>query len=280
MGEFLGLVTSGSLTGHVVRFGRASLDLDRMGPIPKGFVPFFDLGLFRDWFNGFVQSLDDGVDRSGNVDVDAYDDAFHETVMTTITTMLTRRQRRLETVLGRGGRELVLPSVFLDSGPGTGVAVTHGIKVQVSSFFMLSMARVCYRITLTYLPTTCPHATVQLKSRKWAFRYLNGRYERVQGDGVIGYYPLLSLQNPSFSYCSYSDGGRVIDDDNEVDAEYRDHDPLDPYAEGRSLLSNPVVSCQGSFTFIPGRIEAPSGQPFEVEIPFVEFVRPQVVCVK
>ncbi|KAI9328796.1 hypothetical protein BDR26DRAFT_873563 [Obelidium mucronatum] len=240
-------LNSGTLTNHVIRFARASSDLARMGPIPKNTIPYFDLGTFESWFGDFI--------------------------------------RRIETVLGRGNRELRLPSIFLDEGGGTGVAVTNGIKVQVSSAFMLSMARVCYRITLTYLPGQCSFESVQLYSRKWAFRYLNGRIERVQGEGVIGYYPLLSESTPNFSYCSYSDGGRVMDpdsddEDDEEDALDRDHDPLDPYAEGRSLLRNPVVSCEGSFTFIPGSIENPAGggRPFEAAIPFVEFVRPQTMC--
>ncbi|KAJ3070677.1 hypothetical protein HDU98_006301 [Podochytrium sp. JEL0797] len=158
LGEGLALVTSGELSGHVIRFARASTDFDRMGPIPKRHMPFFDLGMFETWFSDFLKSLSEG-------------------------------KRRIVGVQGRGGREMNLPSIFLDEGQGTGVAVTHE-------------------------------------------------------------------ENPKFDYCSYSDGGRVED------------------------LDIPVVSLEGWFTFVPGGIETPIGESFEVQIPFVQFERPESILVQ
>ncbi|KAJ3139375.1 F-box protein skip16 [Physocladia obscura] len=239
---------TGTLSGSIIRYARPSHSTARMGPIPKNHLPFFNLGSFTTWLTAFADSL-------------------------------ASNRRRVVKVLSRHARERTLPSIFLDDGPGTGVAVTRGIRVHVATFFMLAMARVCYRIIISM--DDCSeeqgdNAVVQLKERRWAFRYLNGRVERVQGDGVIGYFPILSAAKQSFTYCSYSDGGRVIDDIAYYDGD-SDEDVLNPYADGRGVLENPVVSLEGVFTFVPGTLQEPLGEAFDVEIPFVEFVRPQIM---
>ncbi|KAJ3223420.1 hypothetical protein HDU81_009203, partial [Chytriomyces hyalinus] len=237
MEEGLGLVTSGRLAGHVVRFARPR-GFARMGPIPAYAFPYMDLGPFIEWLETFVASLEGG-------------------------------DRIIQRVVVPSARlNLRGPSVFLNSGPGTGSAITRGVKVHVSTFFILSMARVCYRISLEYIPSQCPFEKVQLLARQWVFRYRDGRASRVQGEGVIGEFPILSASSPTFSYCSYSDGGRVSEAAEE-DSDF-DEDMLN--------VRNPVVSLEGSFEFVPGTIRTPVGDAFDTRIPFVEFQLPRTIA--
>ncbi|KAJ3244833.1 F-box protein skip16 [Chytriomyces hyalinus] len=239
MGEGLGLVTSGRLAGNVIRFAPPKT-FARMGPIPAHALPYMDLGPFIVWLETFLASLEGG-DR----------------VMQQVAIRNAISERPI-----RG------PSVFLNSGPGTGSAVTRGIKVHVSTFFILSMARVCYRITLEYIPSECPFEKVQLRMRKWVFRSRNGRASRIKGEGVIGEFPILSASSATFSYCSYSDGGRV------AEAVEGDSD----FDEDALHMGNPVVSLEGSFEFVPGTIRAPVAESFNARIPFVEFQLPCTVA--
>ncbi|KAI8841965.1 hypothetical protein BJ741DRAFT_700198 [Chytriomyces cf. hyalinus JEL632] len=239
MGEGLGLVTSGRLAGHVIRFAPPKT-FARMGPIPAHAFPYMDLGPFIVWLETLVASLEGG-DR----------------VMQQVAIRTTVSEQPI-----RG------PSVFLNSGPGTGSAVTRGIKVHVSTFFILSMARVCYRITLEYIPSQCPFEKVQLRLRKWVFRSRDGRSLRIQGEGVIGEFPILSASSATFSYCSYSDGGRV------ADAIEGDSD----FNEDALHVRNPVVSLEGSFEFVPGTIRTPVAESFNARIPFVQFQLPCTIA--
>ncbi|KAJ3405769.1 F-box protein skip16 [Chytriomyces hyalinus] len=239
MGEGLGLVTSGRLAGNVIRFAPPKT-FARMGPIPAHALPYMDLGPFIGWLETFLASLEGG-DR----------------VMQQVAIRNAISERPI-----RG------PSVFLNSGPGTGSAVTRGIKVHVSTFFILSMARVCYRITLEYIPSECPFEKVQLRMRKWVFRSRDGRASRIKGEGVIGEFPILSASSATFSYCSYSDGGRV------AEAVEGDSD----FDEDALHMGNPVVSLEGSFEFVPGTIRTPVAESFNARIPFVEFQLPCTVA--
>ncbi|KAJ3268274.1 hypothetical protein HDU76_011456, partial [Blyttiomyces sp. JEL0837] len=92
---------------------------------------------------------------------------------------------------------------------------------------------------------------VQLKSRQWRFKFLKGTESYIEGEGVIGQYPLLSLQRPSFSYCSYSSGGFVID---KGDDEEEEDENFDDFDDEKLSLDNPLVSMEGGFVFVVGRL--------------------------
>ncbi|EQC38627.1 hypothetical protein SDRG_04328 [Saprolegnia diclina VS20] len=220
--EGFGLVLDGALSGHVIRYGKAMGRAHRMGPIPMGAIPFEDLGFFETWLNTFVSEVSTGVRR-----------------------------------IVRANETITAPSGFREAGPGVGDLTTYGINVHVSTLFLLNMARVTYRVTFTY--RDCKHASMQLTRRHWIFRYTDGQASEVDGDGVVGYYPLLSAATPEFSYGSYSDGGIVTD---VVDG------------PGASLASA-VASLEGYFEFVPGTIAAPLGPPLRIPIPLVAFQLPQ-----
>jgi hypothetical protein len=47
------------------------------------------------------------------------------------------------------------------------------------------------------------YPSVQLKLRRWRFETLQNQVQSVEGEGVIGHFPLLSASTPFFEYCSY-----------------------------------------------------------------------------
>ncbi|OQS04712.1 hypothetical protein THRCLA_03069 [Thraustotheca clavata] len=228
MEEGLGLVLEGQLVGHVIRYGKSSNTLNRMGPIYAQTVPYQDLGLFEHWLTEFARQI---------------------------------KQR--ERVILKANAEISAPSGFLESGPGVGEITTQGIRVHVSTLFLMTMARVVYRITFTYLENECKYKSVQLARRHWIFKYTDGRSAEVDGEGVVGHYPILQDSQPQFSYCSYTDGG-VVDE-----AENNEGTP-------RATLNNCVESLEGYFEFVPGTLDQQSGPTLQIAIPFVKFVLPTI----
>ncbi|KDO27754.1 hypothetical protein SPRG_20392 [Saprolegnia parasitica CBS 223.65] len=198
--EGLGLVLDGTLAGHVIRYGKALGQAHRMGPIPMGAVPYEDLGPFETWLGTFVSEVQSGV-----------------------------------RAIVRANETISAPSGFREAGPGVGDVTTHGINVHVSTLFLLNMARVTYRVTFTF--RDCKYTSMQLTRRHWTFRYTDGQASEVDGDGVVGYYPLLSAATPD--------------------------------------LASAVASLEGYFEFVPGSIAAPLGPALRIAIPFVAFQLPQ-----
>ncbi|KAJ3343910.1 F-box protein skip16 [Gonapodya sp. JEL0774] len=135
-------------------------------------------------------------------------------------------------------------SMFKRSGRGTSVAVTQGIEVRVSSICCLYLGNPAgqwsYEVSLKYLEGECPYPSAQLESRKWQISYRSGKVERVEGLAVVGHHPKLSP------------------------------DLFDPFPEG-----DPPVSMSGSFIFVPGTIQNPCGEKFEVQVARWEFEYPQ-----
>ncbi|KAI8812942.1 hypothetical protein BJ742DRAFT_790522 [Cladochytrium replicatum] len=83
----------------------------------------------------------------------------------------------------------------------------------------------------------------QLLSRHWVVRYRSGATQVVEGEGVVGQFPIMSVETAFFEYCSFV--------------------PDQP--------SDPCIWIEGKFTFVPGSLQAPTGPPFEVQIPRIVF---------
>ncbi|KAJ3217859.1 F-box protein skip16 [Dinochytrium kinnereticum] len=229
--EFLGLVVpvarytsspgpGAPKIGHVIRFG-LSKNFNRMGPIPRGRIPYVDLGPFDDWIHRFVDEV------AASVEAPSY-------------------------------RRIGATTVFASEGRGTASQVTDGVLLSISSIFLLDTAKVCYRISMTYLPGQCPYPSIQLLRRHWLFTSKSGTVDEVSGEGVIGAFPVLSQSNPHFQYCSYSMGGPV------------DYAPFE--------LDDPLVSMEGDILFIDtASAHSPDPQYLSVRVPKVEFVLPDCI---
>ncbi|ORX88972.1 DUF525-domain-containing protein [Basidiobolus meristosporus CBS 931.73] len=142
--------------------------------------------------------------------------------------------------------------MFPNEGLGTSRAVTKGIEIRASAIFASESRRpytqFIYRIRMNLLNAeTLGYASCQLVSRYWLIRFQSGNVEEVEGEAVVGEYPLLSRSTPTFEYCSI-----CADSPNAADK---------------------VYSMKGHFTFVPGSIANPTGPHFQVSV--AEYRLPQ-----
>ncbi|KAG2451938.1 hypothetical protein HYH02_003712 [Chlamydomonas schloesseri] len=108
--------------------------------------------------------------------------------------------KALEAELGPAALECGLLST-------TSTAVTHGVRVQVQSFFLPTKSSpsqgrymFAYHITITN-DNTASGAIVQLRNRHWVIMDGRGKTEEVRGPGVVGEQPIL-LPGKSYEYTS------------------------------------------------------------------------------
>nr|CAD1819930.1 unnamed protein product [Ananas comosus var. bracteatus] len=164
--------------------------------------------------------------------------------------------RRLQSgmIRTRVSRKLRSISLYPEAPPSCSLAVTNGVQVRASAVFVPEASDpegksdnyyYTYSIRLSLLPEGCMldgtyFSCCQLHSRHWIIRSRDNIVANVQGEGVIGKYPLLQPNGEEFVYESCT--------------------PL-PEAPG---------SVEGSFTFVPGRLSKPEGSFFDVKVaPFV-----------
>ncbi|XP_041462769.1 F-box only protein 3-like [Lytechinus variegatus] len=100
------------------------------------------------------------------------------------------------------------------------VAVTRDVKVTVSTSFVPSLSHIwknnnmrtlfAYRISMTMDENVPADRSCRLLSRHWEITDSQGQYHEVNGEAVIGLYPVMK-PGAKFSYCSWtpldSDGG-------------------------------------------------------------------------
>jgi len=144
--------------------------------------------------------------------------------------------------------------------PHTSRAVTRGVEVVASSIWSPSDSIFAYSIRIRLLvPTDDEYdtnrgfETCQLKTRHWRLTR-GGRPDNVDGDGLIGKYPLLSE-------------GTYRDDSGMSAAQI----VVGAVEQGVFAYQSMVQSdcdgpMRGFFTFVPGSIEEPTGVPFDVDV--------------
>ncbi|KAJ1806789.1 F-box protein skip16 [Coemansia sp. RSA 2599] len=139
-------------------------------------------------------------------------------------------------------------SMMPNCGPYTSSSMSHGIRTTVSAMFCADETprfRV-YRYQVTFEivdPEALGYSSVQLKERYWLIRYTEGKYTEVGGAGVVGEFPVISVDDPYYRYCS------------------RVQDEMD------DLL---VEGFEGFFTMVPGSLDEPLGEDIILPVPFVE----------
>jgi ApaG protein len=123
-------------------------------------------------------------------------------------------------------------------------AVTHGIRVEVTSEFLpqhSSAAAKRYVFSYTIQISNESETTVQLKSRHWHILHGSGRREEVRGPGVVGEQPVIK---PGEGF-EYSSG---------------------------CVLSAPHGTMHGSYEMVDA-----DGDHFEVEIPAFALAMPHAL---
>ncbi|KAJ4838468.1 hypothetical protein Tsubulata_034930 [Turnera subulata] len=139
---------------------------------------------------------------------------------------------------------------FPETSPLCSTAVTNGVQVRASAVLVPELTDLnasadrfifSYSIRMSLLPDGCfingmYFSSCQLHWRHWIIRANNTVVSNVNGEAVIGMFPLLQPGEKEFVYESCT--------------------PL-PTSSG---------SVEGSFTFVPGRLRDPKGGPFEVEV--------------
>ncbi|KAJ2620504.1 hypothetical protein GGI26_004911 [Coemansia sp. RSA 1358] len=172
---------------------------------------FVDKGLFGEFFAGYVDEL-----TSGCHDV-------HENII----------------------------SMFPNRGPHSSTSISRGIRTTVSAMFCTDETpqfRVYrYEVSFELLdPELLGYSSVQLKSRRWLMRYSNDEYAHSGGAGVVGEFPIISVEEPYFRYCS-----RLQDEENSM-----------------------IIAFEGEITMVPGTLDQPQGPEFTLRIPYVELPIP------
>jgi F-box protein 3 len=161
---------------------------------------------------------------------------------------LEEHVHRLETgyIKIREEKKVKSISQFPEHAPLCSAAVTNGVQVRASACFVPEFScyaelYFCYSIRMCLVPEGCTvngmkFDSCQLHWRRWLIRSKEDVESDVNGEAVIGEYPLLRPGDKEFVY------------------------------QSSTPLSVCPGSVEGSFTFVPGKLVDPKGAPFEVEV--------------
>lgn len=152
-------------------------------------------------------------------------------------------------------------SLYPEAPPSCSVAVTNGVQVRASAVFVPELSELhggedkylfSYSIRMSLLPDGCMldgmyHSSCQLRARHWIIKSRDEVVSNVNGEAVIGKYPLLFPGKEEFVY------------------------------ESCTPLSAAPGSVEGSFTFVPGRMRKPGGREFEVEVAPIVLMVPDYI---
>lgn len=160
--------------------------------------------------------------------------------------------RRLETgiIKLREIEEIRSISLFPEQRPACSTAVTNGVQVRASAVFVPEVSNLrsesekyffAYSVRMSLVPEGCvicgmPFSSCQLYWRHWRIRGNDNVVSHVNGEAVIGQFPLLCPGEKEFVY------------------------------ESCTPLASTPGWIEGSFTFVPGRLADPKGSEFEVEV--------------
>jgi len=167
--------------------------------------------------------------------------------------------------------------LFPDAGDQVSICVTRGIEVKASARWFPGgiMDQVTgggmnfgYSVRIQKvipednnnnadIPETC-----QLVGRHLEFMNGNGNVRRVDGDGVIGKQPLFFLENGKSGFVDLGVGGDGRRYSDEVFVYQSQSGPV----EGTTRQDTGSASVTGTFSFVPGSIDDPTGPMFHVTV--------------
>ncbi|XP_022849352.1 F-box protein SKIP16-like isoform X2 [Olea europaea var. sylvestris] len=165
---------------------------------------------------------------------------------------LEEHGRRLHdgTIKVRQERKIRSINLFPEQPPLCSSAITNGVKVHASAVFVPEFSNLrdesekflfAYSIRMSLSPGGCViegmmFSSCQLYRRHWTIRANDAVVSNVNGEAVIGRFPLLHPGEDEFVY------------------------------ESCTPLPSSLGSIEGSFTFVPGRLADPKGGHFKVEV--------------
>jgi len=99
---------------------------------------------------------------------------------------------------------------FANTGDPCGSdTTTHGIRIRANALFIPEQSNederaylFAYCIRISWAGPDDHNMRYQLTMRHWQQRHANGQVERIDGEGVIGQYPVMYKGCPEFQYCS------------------------------------------------------------------------------
>ena len=148
-------------------------------------------------------------------------------------------------------------SLFPQTGPLSSTCITQGIEATASAIFCPEAENSMFTYSLRLrvcAPADFPYATAQLQSRHWRITDGTGHTEEVQGPGVVGKHPVLRP-------------GGYRDDSVEGEGEDREGVFVYQSVSGRLAKVPPGAGVfRGSLQFVPGTIDDPTGELFEVVV--------------
>lgn len=151
-------------------------------------------------------------------------------------------------------------SLFPCAAPELSVCVTSGVEVKASAIYMPEhQAGWTYSIAMRLVGTKEERGfeMCQLVSRHWEIVEEGHEPERVDGDGVIGLFPILV------------EGGWLRNRDSDPHGQYAVHGKADGYFRYQSCLGRNAQMRTwfgGAMTFVPGTRRNPTGKPFRVKV--------------
>jgi len=156
-------------------------------------------------------------------------------------------------------------SLYPNGGPALSCAVTHGIEVKASARWFPSGStsdlNFGYSIRIRMLEGAT-HSTCQLVGRHWRFRDGCGNIRQVDGEGVIGKQPLFFRESDK---CGFVDLGPGGDEERYPDTIFYYQSQSGP-VHGTTPENTNGADVEGTFSFMPGSIDTPTGPLFHVTV--------------
>ena len=149
--------------------------------------------------------------------------------------------------------------------PKQSVALTRGIRVTASAVYLPEKGAFAYSIRIALLPPSHEghvsaaargFRTAQLHRRHWTLSASDGTAEHVHGDGVVGRYPLLR----EGGFRDDAQTGHGIDSV-EAGAEVQG-----VFVYQSMSRAGQAVAFEGQLDFVPGSLDTPEGEPFQVRV--------------
>lgn len=113
-------------------------------------------------------------------------------------------------------------------------------------------------------PPSSNHRTYQLVGRHWEFTYGDGSVRRVDGEGVIGKQPQFFIDDTT-GQSGFVDLGPAGDGQQYFDTVFV-YQSQSGYVAGTTQQDTKAASVQGTFSFLPGSIQKPTGPMFHVTV--------------
>ena len=159
-------------------------------------------------------------------------------------------------------------SLYPRSGAAASRAVTRGVLATAQAVYAPEQGMWVYSIRLSLLAEGMPGAlsadergfeTCQLRGRHWLITDASGREDHVNGDGVVGLYPLLRVGGWRDDTSRSGASAFAVAAGAEMDGEF-------VYQSQSGRQPGGAGSFEGELFFVPGSLKRPAGDEFAVRV--------------